>query len=86
MTKRGEARGVVRVKKVHRAIAVEVRSPIVGVDQHRSRRHGGYIRHCPHHLPARQRRRMRRRPIAGARRTTPAWRAPWLKLLEELEE
>ena len=50
MTMRGEAGGVVRVKKGHRAVAVEVRSPIVGVDQHRSGGHGSYVRHCPYHL------------------------------------
>ena len=47
---RGEARRIVGVKKVHRAIAVEVRSPIVRVDQHRSRGYGSYVRHCPYHL------------------------------------
>ena len=50
MTMRREARWVVRVKKVHRAITVEVRSPIVRVDQHRSRGDSGYIRHGPYHL------------------------------------
>ena len=50
MTMGGEARGIVRVKKVHRAVAVEVRSPIVGVDQHRSGGQGSYVRHCPYHL------------------------------------
>jgi len=81
MTMGGEARGVVRVKKVHRAIAVEVRSPIVRVDQHRSRRHGSYIRHCPHHLPPRQCWWVWGRPIAWARGTTSTWCAPWLQLL-----
>ena len=47
---RREARWVVRVKKVHRAITVEVRSPIVRVDQHRSRRHRGHVGDCPHYL------------------------------------
>ena len=50
MTVRGEARRIVWVKKVHRAVAVEVRSPIVRVDQHRSRGHSSYVRHCPYHL------------------------------------
>ena len=50
MTMRREARWVVRVKKVHRAITVEVRSPIVRVDQHRSRGHSSYVRHRPYHL------------------------------------
>ena len=50
MTMRREARWVVRVKKVHRAVTVEVRSPIVRVDQHRSRGHSSYVRHRPYHL------------------------------------
>ena len=50
MTMRREARWVVRVKKVHRAITVEVRSPIVRVDQNRSRGHSSYVRHRPYHL------------------------------------
>ena len=47
---RGESRRIVGVKKVHRAVAVEVRSPIVRVDQHRSRGHSSYVRHRPYHL------------------------------------
>ena len=50
MTVRGEARRIVWVKKVHRAVAVEVRRPIVRVDQHRSRRHRGHVGDCPHYL------------------------------------
>ena len=50
MTMRGETRWVVRVKKVHRAVTVEVRSPIVRIDQHRSGWHSGYVRHRPYHL------------------------------------
>ena len=50
MTMRGETRWVVRVKKVDRAVTVEVRSPIVRIDQHRSGGHSGYVRHRPYHL------------------------------------
>merc|ERR1719447_29921 len=78
LTKRGQTRGVGGVEEVHGAIAVEVRSPIVGVDQHRPRGHCGHIRHRPDNLSPRKCRRVRRRPITGTRTSLSA---PWLQRL-----